>query len=68
MRMGAGVIRAGLCMGFSHERVVDIVGLGCLRRWGEWRLGNCPVDSFSRERAEPIWQDDKLGGAGVNDA
>ena len=32
MRMGAGVIRAGLYMGCLHERVVHIVGLGCLRR------------------------------------
>ncbi len=68
MRMGAGGIRAGLYMGFSHEQTVHIVDLGCLRRWGEWRLGNCPVDSFSHERAEPIWQDDTPVGAGVNHA
>lgn len=37
MRTGAGGIRAGLCMGFSHEPVVHIVGLGCLWREYFWQ-------------------------------
>lgn len=32
MRMVAAVIRAGLYMGFLHDRAVCVASLGCLRR------------------------------------